>query len=48
MAAREKMAEASAGKKIESAESYAWQVQAGVLEYLEGYASLLQQAQKKE
>ena len=48
MAAREKMAEASAGKKVESAESYAWQVQAGVLEYLEGYASLLQQAQKKE
>ncbi|WP_289135274.1 hypothetical protein [uncultured Brevibacillus sp.] len=48
MAAREKMVEASAGKKIESAESYAWQVQAGVLEYLEGYANLLQQAQKKE
>ncbi|WP_312116145.1 hypothetical protein [Brevibacillus reuszeri] len=48
MAAREKMAEASAGKKVESAESYAWQVQAGVLEYLEGYASLLQQAEKKE
>ncbi|MFP3389190.1 hypothetical protein [Brevibacillus sp. SIMBA_040] len=48
MAAREKMAEASAGKKVESAESYAWQVQAGVLEYLEGYAGLLQQAQKKE
>ncbi|WP_103108263.1 hypothetical protein [Brevibacillus reuszeri] len=48
MAAREKMAEASAGKKVESAESYAWQVQAGVLEYLEGYTGLFQQAQKKE
>lgn len=48
MAAREKMAEANAGNKVESAESYAWQVQAGVLGYLESYASLLQQMGNKE
>ncbi|WP_246005834.1 hypothetical protein [Brevibacillus gelatini] len=44
MAARDKMAEASAGKKGDSAESYAWQVQAGVLRYLENYASWVQMA----
>ena len=44
--ARDKMAEASAGKKTQSAESYAWQVQAGVLAYLENYAAWVQQAQK--
>jgi hypothetical protein len=44
LAARDKMAEASAGKKGESAESYAWQVQAGVLGYLENYASWVQLA----
>lgn len=44
LAARDKMAEASAGKKGESAESYAWQVQAGVLGYLESYASWVQLA----
>lgn len=48
MAARDKMAEASAVKKIESAESYAWQVQTGVLEYLENYAKWAGQAQKTE
>lgn len=36
--ARDKMEEAFAAKKTESAESYAWQVQAGVLGYLEQYA----------
>ncbi|MCM3141804.1 hypothetical protein [Brevibacillus sp. MER 51] len=44
LAARDKMAEASAGKKVESAESYAWQVQAGVLAFFESYASWIQNA----
>ncbi|KMZ41799.1 MULTISPECIES: hypothetical protein [Bacillales] len=44
LAARDKMAEASAGKKVESAESYAWQVQAGVLAFFESYASWIQKA----
>ncbi|MFG0212722.1 hypothetical protein ACFU8X_06435 [Brevibacillus porteri] len=44
LAARDKMAEASAGKKVESAESYAWQVQAGVLTFFESYASWIQNA----
>ncbi|MGN7468434.1 hypothetical protein [Brevibacillus sp. SAFN-007a] len=44
LAARDKMAEASAGKKGGSAESYAWQVQAGVLGYWESYASWVQLA----
>lgn len=48
MAARDKMAEANAGKKSQSAESYAWQVQAGILGYLENYAAWVQQAQKTE
>lgn len=48
MAARDKMAEASAGKKSDSAESYAWQVQTGVLGYLENYANWVQQVQKAE
>lgn len=48
MAARDKMAEANAGKKPQSAESYAWQVQAGILAYLENYASWIQEAQKTE
>lgn len=46
VAAQEKMAEASAGKKAESADSYAWQVQAGVLGYLENYATWIQLLQK--
>ncbi|EJL23129.1 hypothetical protein [Brevibacillus sp. BC25] len=44
LAARDKMAEASAGKKVESAESYAWQVQAGVLAFFESYSSWIQNA----
>ncbi|MGG4439130.1 hypothetical protein [Brevibacillus fortis] len=44
LAARDKMAEASAGKKVESAESYAWQVQAGILAFFESYASWIQNA----
>ncbi|MGG1664192.1 hypothetical protein [Brevibacillus sp. NRS-1366] len=48
IAAREKMAEANAGKKAESAESYAWQVQAGVLGYLESYLGLLQQIENNK
>ncbi|KQL48803.1 hypothetical protein AN963_03120 [Brevibacillus choshinensis] len=48
MDARDKMAEANAGKKSQSAESYAWQVQAGILGYLENYAAWVQQAQKPE
>lgn len=48
IAARDKMAEASAGKKADSAESYAWQVQAGVLGYLENYAKWVQEVQKSE
>ncbi|MED4585507.1 hypothetical protein P9578_22305 [Brevibacillus choshinensis] len=48
MDARDKMAEANAGKKAQSAESYAWQVQAGILGYLENYAAWVQQAQKPE
>ncbi|TKI56441.1 hypothetical protein E8L90_13735 [Brevibacillus antibioticus] len=44
LAARDKMAEASVGKKVESAESYAWQVQAGVLAFFESYASWIQNA----
>ncbi|WP_419878872.1 hypothetical protein [Brevibacillus centrosporus] len=48
MDARDKMAEANAGKKAQSAESYAWQVQAGVLKYLENYAAWVKQAQKTE
>lgn len=46
VAAHEKMVEASVGKKTESADSYAWQVQAGVLGYLEQYAKWLQQVEK--
>ncbi|WP_421616890.1 hypothetical protein ACAF76_014765 [Brevibacillus sp. TJ4] len=45
VAAREKMAESSAGNR-QSAESYAWQVQAGVLGYLEQYAKWVQQLGK--
>ncbi|QRG69397.1 hypothetical protein JNE38_09840 [Brevibacillus choshinensis] len=48
MDARDKMAEANAGKKSQSAESYAWQVQAGILGFLENYAAWIQQAQKTE
>ncbi|MFD2369881.1 hypothetical protein ACFSO0_07880 [Brevibacillus sp. GCM10020057] len=48
MDARGKMAEANQGKKAKSAESYAWQVQAGVLKYLENYAAWVQQSQKAE
>ncbi|CAI8975542.1 stage II sporulation protein B [Brevibacillus sp. IT-7CA2] len=44
LAARDKMAEASTGKKVESAESYAWQVQAGVLAFFESYSSWIQNA----
>jgi hypothetical protein len=40
--AQEKMAEAVAGKKTDSSESYAWQVQAGVLAYLENYNKWVQ------
>jgi hypothetical protein len=43
--AQEKMAEAVAGKKTDSAESYAWQVQAGVLAYLENYNKWVQLVQ---
>lgn len=46
VAARDKMAEASGGKKTESAESYAWQVQGGILTYLESYTKWLQQLDK--
>lgn len=42
--ARDKMAEASTSKKVESAESYAWQVQAGILAFFESYANWLQNA----
>ena len=42
VAAHDKMVEATAGKKTDSADSYAWQVQAGVLGYLEHYAKWVQ------
>ncbi|MDF2682008.1 MAG: hypothetical protein K0R47_3198, partial [Brevibacillus sp.] len=48
MDARDKMAEANTGKKTQSAESYAWQVQAGILGYLENYSAWVQQVQKPE
>ncbi|MFY0543457.1 hypothetical protein [Brevibacillus sp. H7] len=40
--AQTKMQEAFAGKKTANAESYAWQVQAGVLTYLENYTKFVQ------
>ncbi len=40
--AQAKMQEAITGKKTANAESYAWQVQAGVLEYLENYVKWVQ------
>lgn len=43
VAARDKMAEASGSQKTDSAESYAWQVQGGILTYLESYSKWLQQ-----
>jgi hypothetical protein len=42
MSAQAKMQEAVAGKKTANAESYAWQVQAGVLAYLENYTKWVQ------
>jgi hypothetical protein len=48
MQARDKMAEAIAGKKTASAESYAWQVQAGVLAFWENYANWVRQVQAEE
>ncbi|MEJ8545741.1 hypothetical protein [Brevibacillus borstelensis] len=46
MAARGKMAESAAGKKQASAESYAWQVQAGVLSFWESYSDWVGQLQQ--
>lgn len=42
MTAQAKMQEALAGKKAANAENYAWQVQAGVLTYLENYTKWVQ------
>lgn len=42
MTAQAKMQEAISGKKTAHAESYAWQVQAGILDYLENYAKWVQ------
>jgi hypothetical protein len=46
--ARDKMAEAIAGSKTASAESYAWQVQAGVLTFWENYANWVRQVKAEE
>jgi hypothetical protein len=46
VAAEEKMVQALAEKNQEKAEPYVWQVQAGVLSYLENYAKWLQIAQE--
>jgi hypothetical protein len=48
VAARDKMVEASGGKKTQSAESYAWQVQAGILSYLENYSKWVQELAKEK
>lgn len=48
MAAHEKMGEAIAGKKQNSAESYAWQVQAGVLQFWESYVDWAAAVEKEE
>lgn len=45
VAAEEKMAQALAEKNREKAEPYVWQVQNGVLRYLENYASWIRQVQ---
>ncbi|MBR8660582.1 hypothetical protein [Brevibacillus sp. NL20B1] len=46
--ARDKMAEAIVGGKTASAESYAWQVQAGVLTFWENYANWVRQVKAAE
>lgn len=46
--ARDKMAEASTGQKSQSAEQYAWQVQAGILSYLESYMKWIQQVDNNQ
>jgi len=46
--ARDKMAEASTGQKNQSAEQYAWQVQAGILTYLESYMKWIQQVENNQ
>lgn len=46
--ARDKMAEASTGQKTQSAEQYAWQVQAGILTYLESYMKWIQQVENNQ
>jgi len=43
--ARDKMAAASTDQKNQSAEQYAWQVQAGILNYLESYTNWVQQVE---
>ncbi|USG64139.1 hypothetical protein NDK47_18515 [Brevibacillus ruminantium] len=47
MAAHDKMQESMAGQKQNSAESYAWQVQAGVLQFWESYSDWVAQIENE-